>query len=201
MQALVKSFNDAMSDFKILSGPKNEKDETDVYSGSLANDATLSGIRMQLRSMFISDSSTPGTDAKALRDLGVSIQRDGTLELDETKFDDAVQNNFSDLVTMFTADRENKGTTGTSKRGLGGDAVKRLTDLMGKSGLLMTQSESSQQQVTRYKSDLAKLETRMEALLARYTTQFASMDAIVGNANSMKTYLENQFKAMSGSSS
>ncbi len=201
VQALVKSFNDAMSDFKILSGPKNKDDETDVYSGSLANDATLSGIRMQLRSLFISDSSTPGTNANALRDMGVSIQRDGTLELDETKFDNAVKDNFGGLVTMFTADRENKGTMGTAKRGLGGDAVKRLTDLMSKSGLLMAQSESSQQQVTRYKNDLARLETRMEALLARYSTQFASMDAIVGNANSMKTYLKNQFDAMSGSSS
>ncbi len=201
VQALVKSFNDAMSDFKILSGPKNEDDEADVYSGSLTNDATLSAIRMQLRSLFIGDSSTPGTNAKALRDIGVSIQRDGTLELDEGKFDDAVQDNFGDLVTMFTADRENKGTLGTSKRGLAGDAVKRLTDLMSSSGLLLTQSESSQRQVTRYKSDLAKLETRMESLLARYTAQFASMDAIVGNANSMKTYLENQFKAMAGSNS
>lgn len=198
VQALVKSFNDTMSDFKILSGPKNQDDESDVYSGSLANDATLAAVRMQIRNMFIGDSSTPGSSATALRDIGVSIQRDGMLALDEKKFDTAVQENYADVVTMFTADRENKGTTGTTKRGLAGDAVKRLTDLMASSGLIMTQSGSSEQQISRYKEDLAKLERRMEMLLARYTTQFANMDAIVGNANSMKTYLENQFKAMAG---
>ncbi len=198
VQALVKSFNDTMSDFKILSGPKNEEDEEDIYSGSLANDATLSAVRMQIRTMFIGDSSTPGASATALRDIGVSIQRDGTLELDEKKFDSAVQENYGDIVTMFTADRENKGTTGTAKRGLAGDAVKRITDLMASSGLVMSQSDSSEQQIARYKDDLAKLERRMEMLLARYTTQFANMDSIVGNANSMRTYLENQFKAMSG---
>ena len=199
VQELVKSFNDAMSDFKILSGPKNEKDETDVYSGSLANDATLAAVRTQIRNLFIADSSTPASGARALRDVGVSIQRDGSLALDETKFDTAVQSNYNDIVTMFTADRENKGTTGTARRGLAGDAVKRLTDLMSSGGLVMTQTGGSEQQIVRYKSDLSKLETRMEALLARYTAQFSTMDAIVGNANSMRSYLENQFKAMSNS--
>ena len=200
VQTLVKSFNDAMSDFNVLGGAKNEKDATDVYSGSLANDATLAGVRTQIRNMFIADSSTPASGARALRDIGVSIQRDGSLTLDETKLDKAVQSNYSDIVTMFTADRENKGTTGTSKRGLAGDAVKRLTDLMASGGLVMTQTGSSEQQIVRYKSDLSKLETRMTALLARYTAQFSTMDSIVGNANSMRTYLENQFKAMSNSS-
>ena len=200
VQTLVKSFNDAMSDFNVLGGAKNEKDPTDVYSGSLANDATLAGVRTQIRNLFIADSSTPASGARALRDIGVSIQRDGSLTLDETKLDKAVQSNYSDIVTMFTADRENKGTTGTSKRGLAGDAVKRLTDLMASGGLVMTQTGSSEQQIVRYKSDLSKLETRMTALLARYTAQFSTMDSIVGNANSMRTYLENQFKAMSNSS-
>ena len=58
---------------------------------------------------------------------------------------------------------------------------------------------SSNTQLNRYKTDLAKLETRMEAVLARYTTMFANMDKIVGSSNSMRSYLTNQFKAMSGS--
>ena len=100
---------------------------------------------------------------------------------------------------MLTADKESKGTTGTAKRGLAGDAVKRLSDMMGSTGLIMNQTTSSNTQLARYKNDLTKLETRMETVLARYTAMFANMDKIVGNANSMKTYLTNQFKAMSGS--
>lgn len=200
VQALIKAFNDTLSDFKILGGEKNKKDETDVYSGSLQNDATLSLLKTQLRSLFTDNSSTPGSTVKAMRDIGVSIQKDGTLELNEVKFDAALANNFTEVVTMFTADKENKGTTGTAKRGLAGDAVKRLTDMMGPSGLIMNQTTSSNTQLNRYKADLVKLETRMEAVLARYTAMFANMDKIVGNANSMKTYLTNQFKAMSGSS-
>ena len=199
VQGLVKAFNDALSDFKILGGEKNKKDETDVYSGSLQNDATLSMLKSQLRSMFTDNSSTPGSTVKAMRDIGVTIQKDGTLELDETKFDAALASNFTDIVTMLTADKESKGTTGTAKRGLAGDAVKRLSDMMGSTGLIMNQTTSSNTQLARYKNDLTKLETRMETVLARYTAMFANMDKIVGNANSMKTYLTNQFKAMSGS--
>ena len=199
IQALVKSYNDTMSDFAILSGPKNKKDETDVYSGSLQNDSTLSNLKMQLRGMFTGTSSTPGTSVQALRDIGISIQRDGRLELDEKKLDTALENNYAEVVTMMTADREKKSNLGVAKRGLAGDAVKRLTDLMGTSGLLMTQTESSQTQIKRYEKDLANLERRMEVLLARYSQQFANMDDMVGNSNSMRTYLKNQFAAMSGS--
>ena len=72
---------------------------------------------------------------------------------------------------------------------------------MGTSGLLMSQTESSQRQIKRYETDLANLEKRMEILLARYTQQFSIMDDIVGNSNSMRTYLKNQFAAMSGTNS
>ncbi|MFN5100535.1 MAG: flagellar filament capping protein FliD [Burkholderiaceae bacterium] len=201
VQALVKSYNDTMSDFAILSGPKNKKDETDVYSGSLQNDSTLSNLKIQLRSLFTGNSSTPGGSVQALRDLGVSIQKDGTLAIDEKKLDSALADNYTEIVTMMTADRENKSNFGVSKRGLAGDAVKRLNDLMGTSGLLMSQTESSQRQIKRYETDLANLEKRMEILLARYTQQFSIMDDIVGNSNSMRTYLKNQFAAMSGTNS
>jgi len=201
VQALVKSYNDTMSDFAILSGPKNKKDETDVYSGSLQNDSTLSNLKIQLRGLFTGNSSTPGGSVQALRDLGVSIQKDGTLAVDEKKLDSALADNYTEIVTMMTADRENKSNFGLSKRGLAGDAVKRLNDLMGTSGLLMSQTESSQRQIKRYETDLANLEKRMEILLARYTQQFSIMDDIVGNSNSMRTYLKNQFAAMSGSNS
>jgi len=117
------------------------------------------------------------------------------------KLDSALADNYTEIVTMMTADRENKSNFGVSKRGLAGDAVKRLNDLMGTSGLLMSQTESSQRQIKRYETDLANLEKRMEILLARYTQQFSIMDDIVGNSNSMRTYLKNQFAAMSGSNS
>ena len=199
--ALVKSFNDAMSDFAILSGPKNTKDETDVYSGSLANDSTVQQIKSQLRSMFLDNSSTPGTNVKALRDLGVSITKTGTIEFDATKFDKVIGTNYSDVVKALTANKENKSDYGSMSRGIAGDAVKRINDMMKATGAIATQNTSTQKQITRYKADLEKLETRMTAMLSRYNKTFAAMDSMVGQGAATRASLKSTFDAMSKANS
>lgn len=193
LQALVQSFNDAMSDFGILGGPKNTKDETDVYSGSLQNDSTINSVKNQLRSMFLNNSTSPGSSVKALRDLGVSITKEGVLEFDEVKFNSTVDTNFSEVVTALTADRANKSDFGTQPRGIAGEAVKRINDMMKSTGLLATQTNSTQKQIDRYKADLERLEARMTQLLLRYQQTFAAMDTIVSQSSATQARLKAQF--------
>lgn len=201
LKALVESFNNTMADFAILSGPKNKEDETDVYSGSLQNDSTVQLVKSQIRSLFLTDSSTPGTSVKALRDLGVSLKKDGTLEFVEATFDSAVKDNFEDVVTMFTANSESKSLFTTLPQGLAGDAVKRLTDMAKATGFIQSQSSSAKKDVDRYKAQLEALDDRMSKMLERYTKTFATLDSFVGSANSMKASLKSTFDAMNKSSS
>lgn len=201
IKTLVESFNNAMADFAILSGPKNEKDETDVYSGSLRNDSTVQLVKSQIRNLFLTDSSTPGTSVRALRDLGVSLKKDGTLEFVEATFDKAVESNFDDVVTMFTADSESKSLFTSAPQGLAGDAVKRLTDMGKATGFIQSQSSSAEKDVDRYKEQLEALDDRMKKMLERYTKTFATLDSFVGSANSTKASLKSTFDAMNKSSS
>lgn len=196
IKSLVESFNNAMNDFGILSGPKNEKDETDVYSGSLQNDSTVQLVKSQIRNLFLSDSSTPGNSVKALRDLGVSLKKDGTLEFVESTFDKAVDSNFEDVVTMFTANSESKSLFTALPQGLAGDAVKRLTDMAKATGFIQSQSGSAKKDVDRYKAQLEALDDRMTKMLERYTKTFATLDSFVGSANSVKASLKSTFDAM-----
>lgn len=193
IESLVKTFNDAMSDFGILSGPKNAKDETDVYSGSLQNDSTVSSVKSQLRSMFLNNSTSPGSSVKALRDLGVSITKEGVLEFDEKKFNSTVETNFSEVVTALTADRSNKSDFGTQPRGIAGEAVKRINDMMKSTGLLATQTKSTEKQIDRYKNELERLELRMKQLLTRYQQTFSVMDSIVSQSSATQARLKAQF--------
>jgi len=61
---------------------------------------------------------------------------------------------------------------------------------------MLSQSTNADTQNNKYKDDLTKLDTRMTALLGRYTKQFASMDSMVGNVNSQKTSLKASFDGM-----
>ena len=61
---------------------------------------------------------------------------------------------------------------------------------------MLNQSTNADKQNSKYKEDLNKLDKRMEALLSRYTKQFAAMDSLVGQVNNQKTSLKSTFDGM-----
>jgi len=195
LQAVVKAYNDAMSDIGILTGARSD-DSEDIYSGSLKGDSTVRLIKSRLREMFVGDSSTPGATLTAFRDLGLDLDRTGVMSLNETSLDSALANNFDDVVTLFSAGTNNQSEFGTASRGIAGDAVKAINDLISSRGTIMTQSEGSQTRIDEYKVRLEALNTRMEALLLRYTKQFGIMETMVGQSNAMRESLTATFDGM-----
>jgi flagellar hook-associated protein 2 len=196
IQALIKSFNDTVSDLGILTGEKNTKDETDVYSGSLQGDSMARSMKGTLRNLFTKYSSTPSGTYRSLSDIGVEMTRTGTLELNEAKFDKAIASNPDQITTMLTADKENKSYVGDSNRGLVGDAIKQLNQLISSSGTINTLTKTANSQIAKYKEELTKLDTRMSSILIRYNKQFSVMNAFVGNSTAMRTNLKSQFENM-----
>ena len=85
---------------------------------------------------------------------------------------------------------------GVASRGIAGDAVKTINELISSRGTIMTQSEGSQTRINDYKLKLEALNTRMEALLLRYTKQFGIMENIVGQTNAMRESLTSTFEGM-----
>lgn len=196
VKALVDAVNMTMSDLKILSGPKNTDDPTDIYSGSLQNDSTVQLVRTQIRNLLIGNSASPGNSVTAMRDIGVSVDKAGTITFDEAKFNTVASTNFDDIVTMLTANKESKSQYTTMPQGLAGDAVKRLTDLTKNTGYIKVQSDSAQKSMDRYKAQLETVEARLTRLQAAYTKTFANLDALVGSINSQKNSLKSTFDAM-----
>lgn len=196
LQALVTAYNEAGSMLGVVSDPKST---VTTYGASLVGNSTVSQVRIQIRAMVMGDSSSPSGGVNALRDLGISINRSGELELNAKKLDTALSSNFDKAVTMLSADRENLSTLSTLPAGLAGDAVKKLTNLLATTGALTSQSTNATSKISAYKLELTKLEARMTALMARYTQQFGAMDAIVGQTNSLKTGLTSTFEGMMAS--
>ena len=191
--ALVTAYNDANTMFGVVTDPKST---VDTYGATLVGDSTVRAVRQQMRSLFAGDSSTPGTNISALWQMGVKINEKGVMSLDATKLDSALQNNFSDVVTAFTGNYNGLGSYSTQIAGFAGDGVRKLSKLLSATGPMLSQSINADKQNNKYKDDLTKLDTRMTALLGRYTKQFASMDSMVGNVNSQKTSLKASFDGM-----
>ena len=136
---------------------------------------------------------------KAARDAGLNFDRNGQLTLDEAKLDKALQNNFDEVVKIFSAGTNSKSIYSTAPSGIAGDAVIKLDQMLRSSGLIASQTENSNKKIDVYKADLTKLDQRLTQILERYTKQFSVMESIVGNSNSLKTSLKSTFEGMMAS--
>ncbi len=98
-----------------------------------------------------------------------------------------------------------QSTAGTAVTGMGfsnngagvaGDALRKIAALLSPTGGLITQSAGATTQNDKLKVKLADLQTRMTALLARYTTQFSAMESMIGNITTQKASLKSSTDGM-----
>ena len=193
LQALVTAYNDVTTQLNVVSDPKSS---VPTYGATLVGNSLVNAVRNQIRSLVLGESSSASGGLTALRDLGVSVNSTGVLSLDTAKLNTVLSTKYDNAVTLLTNNKEKLSSFSTAAAGLAGESVRSLTKLLASSGALATQSANQTARIASYNKDLTKLEDRMTVLLARYNKQFAAMDAIVGQANSLRTNLTSSFDGM-----
>jgi len=193
LDALVMAYNDANSMLGVVSDPKST---VETYGATLVGNSMVSSVRSQMRQLISGNSSTPAGGLLALRDIGFNIDQKGVLSLDKTKLESSLKNNFDNVVTLVTGNRENQSKFSVLPSGVAGEAVKKLAALLETTAPLTTQSTNLTLKISEYKKQLDKLDIRMTDLLARYNKQFATMESMVGQSKSLQTSLKSTFEGM-----
>ncbi len=193
IKELVSAYNDIQT---VLNSAIDKNSTIEGYGASLVGESAVNTLRSQIRTIFTAESSTPGTEISSLRDLGISITRDGTMELTEATLNTALTSNYDDIVKMLSNNRSTPTALTSISSGLAGDAVKQLHELTRFGSTISTLSTNAESKIATYKKDLTKLEERMTQLLARYTQQFGAMESIVGRSNSTREGLKSTFEGM-----
>ena len=192
IEALVKSYND-LQDFLDTLGDPDSTDEE--YGGVLQNDSTLRYVREQARSMITATSSTPGTTVSGLRDIGITLDRQGRLQTDAAKLDVSMLARFDDIAEAFGANAVYTSTSPESTpRGLGGDALRRLDAMMANDGPILSRNEQATRQLADAEEDMAELKVRMDSVYERYLKQLSVMDSVVSQMNALRDSLKGQFE-------
>ncbi|MFL2518475.1 MAG: flagellar filament capping protein FliD [Candidatus Azotimanducaceae bacterium] len=184
---------DFVTAYNIAKGALDEISSFEL-DGAFAGDSLFRAMGSNLRSVMVNDSSTPGTAITRLSDLGISINRTGEFDVNDAQLDLALAGNFTDLVTIFSADTTNQTEVGDASRGIAGDISKLISDLTSTTGYISTQTASFNTQVEGYQVDLEELETRMERIEARYTQQFLAMQQIVDEMTRTREDLISSFE-------
>jgi flagellar hook-associated protein 2 len=189
---LVDAYNTAKDKFSDLMtvGGSNQN------SGVLSGDGTMRFVSGRVKDLFTGISSTATDNIAYLNDIGVSFTRYGLLEIDEDRLDAALNDNYTDVVSMLSADTDNQSNFGVADRGLAGDAIVTIRDLMANDGALLRATASLEARADDYADALADLELRMESLKSRYLAQFTAMETAIDQINSTKDYLTNALEGL-----
>jgi flagellar hook-associated protein 2 len=162
--------------------------------GELAGDSIFRSLTRSLRSTVLGTSSSATSSISNLSDMGISVSRTGELTVDDTKLDKAISSNYSDIVTMFTADTDSQATSSTDAAGLAGDLNKLISDATNSSSYLVTQQKTLASSVSARQAELTELEERMERVEERYNQQFLAMQQIIDQMNSTRESMESSFE-------
>jgi flagellar hook-associated protein 2 len=193
MTALVKAYNDANAMLNTVSDPKST---VETYGATLAGNSVVNNIRTQMREILFPQVSVGSSQLTSFRDMGLSLDKDGVMTLDNAKLDQVLSTQFDEAVTMLTGNSENLSSYSSAPSGAVGSAFKSLTAMLANTGTIATQSSNLTKRIAEYKDELTKLEDRMTKLMERYNTQFGAMESIVGQSKSLRTSLTSTFDGM-----
>ncbi|RUO36045.1 flagellar hook protein [Aliidiomarina shirensis] len=152
-------------------------------NGQLLGDSTLRTVQQRMRSIM--GEGVEEGNARMLRDIGIELELDGTLTLDEAKLSDLTANNMNDLSTFFA------GTTADG--GLSGKIDLSISQLLQSDGPIKNTTQGLEASIGRLDDRFMRMEESIEKTIDRYRSQFAQLDSMIANMNSTSNYLMQQF--------
>lgn len=175
VQGFVTAYNKLMDTIAELTKYNADTRE----AAPLLGDATVRGVRDQLR-RELAGSVSQGLYA-SLASIGVTTQPNGKLEVNATRLDDALDNDFDAVGRLFA------GTTGLATRL---DHVAEST--LASNSSIATRENALKTTLKSITTQRTTLDERMEQVRERLRKQFTAMDTLVNQLKNTSSFLSQQ---------
>jgi flagellar hook-associated protein 2 len=181
VQKFVDAYNKLSADLADLTKYDASTKTASLFQG----DSSVLGLQSILRSMVGSISS--GSSAyKRLSDVGLALQRDGSLMLDTSKLS-AAANNGTELLKMFTTDNKNALSNGFALK------FRDLSHgVMATGGSVVNKATALQSSLARNANEQTKVNDRAASFEARLRKQYSALDARMASLTALNAYVAQQ---------
>jgi flagellar hook-associated protein 2 len=178
-----------------LIGTDTKYDAATKTGGILQGDSAAVGIQRQLRTLAGSLSAASSTFGH-LSDIGLELQADGSMTVNDTKLGNAL-GNLAELKKMFANSNPADPTQdGFAKR------FRVATDLMlGVDGAVTTRTAGLNAQLQRNEKDQDTWNTRLDQIEQRLRAQYTALDAVMAQLSTQSSYLTQQIAQYNASHS
>lgn len=151
--------------------------ETQDDGGALAGDSTPRIVR-NLMSSSIINPSDKSTVYSTIFELGIKMDNDGVLSLDSTKFSEALEKNYEQVVALFGGDDGVAGKLSTS-----------LKEYTKTGGLLSDRQSELNSELSYWSQKQADTTTRLSKYEASLRAQYGNLDTLLAQMNKSASYL------------
>ncbi|WP_411991659.1 flagellar filament capping protein FliD [Agarivorans sp. DSG3-1] len=183
MKAFVDAYNKVISEIDKYSKPETVIEGEDGASSrkELSGDAMFRSLRYSLGRIASNgyDDAPPGM--KTLYGIGVEMDNDGMLKLDETKFKENLANNMDGVGEVFAM------SGGISESFSAIVASYEKSD-----GVLASREESVKSQIRDYEHQKLDFEERMASYEKTLRAKYTAFDVAMGDLNSQMSYITGQ---------
>ncbi|MDD2810526.1 flagellar filament capping protein FliD [Rhodoferax sp.] len=181
----IEAFRTAYNSIRSQLADDLKYDPGSKKGGPLQGDSTAIGLQNMLRDLAASTGPS-GSTLGRLSDLGLEMQRDGTLSTNSTKLDAALQNP-SNMQTFFTYSSGTASMDGIARRlrdfARGANAI---------DGNVTGRNTALQAAITRNTKDIDNMNARVLRTEARLYAQYSRLDANIGSINSLGNFVTQQ---------
>lgn len=163
-------------------------DEKAVLGSVLRGDATINSMKRQLQNVLTGSINNSG-GFKILSEIGITTKRDGTLQQNNTKLDDALKNNFDNTIYLLSGD----DTTGGVMKNFNALLLKMTS---GTNGMYALQKNSYDKSVDRFDSQIGQMELRLTKREQVLKAQFTAMEQLVSSLNAQGNFLTQHINSL-----
>jgi flagellar hook-associated protein 2 len=181
VDAFVKAYNEVASQLRSMTA----YDATNKKAAILTGDSTARSIQTQLTSMVQATVSGITGGISTLSNIGISMQKDGSLVTDKSKLTAALADPTKDVTALFT-----QSTSGN--KGIAVRFNELLDGLIGTDGLIPTRTSGINTSIKSLQKQTDALNLRLTQIEKRYRTQFTSLDTLMSRMQQTSSYLTQQ---------
>ena len=191
LKELITSFVDELSGFLDELREKTAFDVNTGEEGPLYQSNAAKGLLREIRELL--SMVVPGNEhVNSLFDLGLDLNRDGSISFDEKKLEKALSSYPDEVKRLFLGDEEENIT------GLAEKFNETLQRYLGPSGLIALEQKTTERYLDNLERNISLTQKRVDRYMEHLERQFLALDRYIEQLNDLSAYLDMQFKAISG---
>jgi flagellar hook-associated protein 2 len=188
---MTQAINDFVSAFNSLNANivnQTKYDATAKTGGPLQGDPSVIGFQGQMRGI-VTQAGTGSSMYSTLSQIGITLQKDGSLGVDSTKLAAAMKN-VGEVRKLFAA-------TGTGAgQGVAVGIQKAADAATTLGGRLYSENIGLQAQLRANSDSQANMQTHLDQDEKRYQTQFQALDTTMAKMNALSSYMTQQLASL-----